>query len=342
MASSNPVVVTRATATPPVLAEGQNGVLSIDLAGNLRTSSSAPSFTTVGGAVTQGSNGTWPWIVQLVSGASSIGTVALTGTSSVSVIGTSLVSTLGTVPVTLSSTSLTGISAVSHVGTQPVSLQAATVASSVGTLTWGASNTAASLGTVQLGATVATASVGTVTLAANAASLGTVFVAGLQANDAVIAGNPIIIGGRAATATPTAVADNDAVYAQFDKYGRIITADAAQDLWGQGSVIIAASTVTTSVIAAGGANVKWAITSLGVTSTQTATTNRVDIIDGINNGGTLIHSFFYPAGISAQGGGTDTINFNPPWVCSANTAVCAKCSASVTDVRVVATAFKVL
>lgn len=382
MSNLDPTIIRRATATPPAFAEGECGVLSTDLAGNLRVT---------GGSSSQTINGA----IALSAGTQSIGSVVVLGTSAVSIVGTSNVSVIGTVPVTLSSTSLTGTSAVSvvgtsavsHVGPQPVSLLAAVVATSAGTFTIGATNATASIGTVtigaasnlnslatiqlagtnvtgsigtvtlgaasnqnslgtlQLAATVATASIGTVTIGAssNQNSLATFSTQGLVANDAPVSGNPVLIGGRAATTNPTAIStDGDLVYAQLDKYGRVVVAPAPQDLWGQGTVIIAASTATTSVIAAGGASIKWALSTVGVTSTQTATTTRVDIVDGLNNGGTLIHSFWFPAGISSQDGMSPFIRFNPPWVCSANTAIGAKCSASVTDVRVVATAYKVL
>lgn len=340
---------------PPAVSEGDLGALSVDLAGNLRVTGGASSQTINGSISLAGTSavsvvgtsinslvGTSAVSMVGMSAVSVIGTLpvtlsstSLTGVSAVSVVGTSNVSLIGTVPVTLTSTTITGLSAVSVVGTSLVSLVGAgfsnvsvvgtSLVSLVGT---GVSNVSI-VGTLP------------VTLAGDTDSIGTVFAAGLAANGAAVSGNPVLVGGRAGTTLPTAVTDGQAVSASYDAFGRAVTAVAPQALWGQGQVTVAASTTTTTIIAAAGASIKWALSTLACTSTQTATTVRVDIIDGINNGGTLIHSFYYPAGISSQDGGTNTMTFTPPWVCSANTAIGAKCSASVTDVRVVATAFKV-
>lgn len=277
MPNVDPQILTRATAAPPALAEGQLGVLSLDLAGNLRTSSSAAA-----GASS----------VTILGGTSS---VTLLGTSAVSIVGTSLVSHVGT---GISNVSIVGTSLVSSIGNLPVVLQA------------------------------------------GANSAATVFVAGTAAAGATPTSNPIRLGGRAATANPTAVSDAQIVDFLMDKYGRQVYALAPQDLWGQGRATIT-STTTTSLLAAGGANVKWALTSMTVVSTQTATTSRLDILDGLGSGAT-IHSFPIPAGISAGAMFNQTMNLNPPYVCSANTDVSAHLTVAVTDVRVIVTGFKVL
>lgn len=47
------------------------------------------------------------------------------------------------------------------------------------------------------------------------------------AHDAADSGNPLKVGGKAETTTPTAVADADRVNAWFDEYGRLVTIENA-------------------------------------------------------------------------------------------------------------------
>lgn len=196
MATAHPTIIRVASATPPALAEGEAGVLSVDLAGNLRVSAGGASSQTINGNITaiQGSSGTWAWPVSLAttslvgtSAFSHVGTlpVSLAATSNVSIIGTSLVSLINTSPFNLlqvggsaytlgqqvaanslpvvmasnvaSAVSVVGTSLVSALGTQPVS----------GTVTLGEG--VSSIGSVTLLGTSLMSSMGTVPISGNIA-----------------------------------------------------------------------------------------------------------------------------------------------------------------------------
>lgn len=74
---------------------------------------------------------------------------------------------------------------------------------------------------------------------------------GSVAHDAAVSGNPVIQGGRASSATPTAVsADGDAVRAWFDRSGRAIIASRCET---PDQTSVAASATSTSLLAANSA-----------------------------------------------------------------------------------------
>lgn len=145
-------------------------------------------------------------------------------------------------------------------------------------------------------------------------------------------------GVRAATAMPTATADGQLTALLGDKYGRLVTADAPEDLWGQGRATITTNT-STSILAAAGAGVKWAVSTIAVTKTLGTTAGRLDILDGA----TLIHSFaFVQTAITAGEPQQATVNFLVPYKGTANTAINAQSSVALTDWRVVVTGFKTI
>lgn len=79
--------------------------------------------------------------------------------------------------------------------------------------------------------------------------------AGSVAQDAAVSGNPLLMGGRASTATPTAMsADGDVVHAWMTRNGAQVTAVYAQTSGGYtpGKLISAASTNATSIKASAG------------------------------------------------------------------------------------------
>lgn len=63
------------------------------------------------------------------------------------------------------------------------------------------------------------------TIAGTVQVLGTAVVGGNIAHDAVDAGNPLKIGGKVSTATPTPIANGDRTDAYFDEYGRLVVSD---------------------------------------------------------------------------------------------------------------------
>lgn len=84
----------------------------------------------------------------------------------------------------------------------------------------------------------------------NAASDGA-SVSGDVAHDAADAGEPVKIGGKAATAWPAAVANADRCDAMFDKFGRQVVTSVPRDLRGHQQTTITSSTTETTIVTAG-------------------------------------------------------------------------------------------
>lgn len=90
---------------------------------------------------------------------------------------------------------------------------------------------------------------------------------------------PVNIGGRAATANPTAVADGQNANRMLDKVGRIVTAPFhVRDMIGSATVTVTASTTATTLIAALGAGLIADIVSITLTNTS-ATDSEVQLLD---------------------------------------------------------------
>jgi hypothetical protein len=137
------------------------------------------------------------------------------------------------------------------------------------------------------------------------------------------------VGARATTGHPTAATDGQIVAAMSDKQGRVVTAMAPIDLYGQNRLTLT-TTGAAALFGAQGAGIRLALVMIAATNTS-ATPTRVDILDGA----TLIHSFFCPASSSAP-----PIAFPVPWIGTANTAMNVQLGTAVTDVRIVATCFR--
>lgn len=102
---------------------------------------------------------------------------------------------------------------------------------------------------------------------------------GTRAHDAVDAGNPVKIGGKARQSNPTAVADNDRVDAFYDDVGRKVTYPyQCRDLTTHATTAISNSTSETTILAAGAAGVFHDLTFLCITN-KTATAVTVTIKD---------------------------------------------------------------
>ncbi len=149
-------------------------------------------------------------------------------------------------------------------------------------------------------------------------------VQGDAASGVAVAGNPLLQGGRAATALPTAVSDGQAVAAQMDSLGRTVTTRIPTALQLQNGNTTLTTTSSTQLIAAQAAGVRIAVTHIHVSNTS-ATGVRVDILDG----STVIWSDF----VAPSGGGAGE-DFGIALLGSAATALNAQLSAAVTDVRV--------
>lgn len=106
----------------------------------------------------------------------------------------------------------------------------------------------------------------------NAASDGA-SVSGDVAHDAVDAGEPVKIGGKARTANPTAVAANDRVDAFFDDVGRQVTFNGVpRDLLVSPTIVTISNTTETTVLAAGGSGVFHDVYGIIITNTSATAT----------------------------------------------------------------------
>lgn len=134
----------------------------------------------------------------------------------------------------------------------------------------------------------------------NGGTAGLVGVGGPTASGSSVTGNPVQVGGRAATAYPTAVADGQAVEAMFNKAGRAaVVLNAPRDLKTT-TVVSTTDSSSHTLIASGAAGVFNDIVGLVITNTS-GTGTYVTIGDGTNN-----HVFSAPAndtrGISISDG----------------------------------------
>lgn len=123
-------------------------------------------------------------------------------------------------------------------------------------------------------------------------SAGSVPVSGDVAHDAIDAGNPVKIGGKAAGALPTAVAAADRVDTYTDREGRLVVRP-----WGAGDWtalhVPAVNTKATISKAAGAAGVRHVCTGLtvvlaGDTTAPAAAQLTVALRDGGTGAGTIL------------------------------------------------------
>lgn len=182
--------------------------------------------------------------------------------------------------------------------------------------------------------TIANDSTGLVSVDDNGGSLtvdGGVTVEGDTAHDAADTGDPVKIGGRARTAHPTAVANNDRVDGYFDEMGRQVTKSLVpRDLVTANHVTLTTTTETT-IIAAGGAGVFRDLVFLSL-SNESASEVRVDIAD--STAGADVMSI----DLAADGGGA-IIPFPVPFKqTTANNNWTATLSSAVSSVYITAIA----
>ena len=154
-------------------------------------------------------------------------------------------------------------------------------------------------------------------------------VKGGTAADAALANPPVTVGGRAATANPTAVAGADVVDAMFDKLGKQVVVPAIRTLKASQTTTITSSTAETTIVTAV-ASTFLDIFRLVITNTSVTACN-VTIKD--DTAGTTRWVFAVPAGqtvgFSADAGSaTPQLVVNKPWT--------ATCSASVASIIITA------
>lgn len=173
------------------------------------------------------------------------------------------------------------------------------------------------------------------TVTANlAAGTNTNEVVGDAAHGAAVAGNPVLSGREARTSDGTAVGNGQAVRAIADTLGKqIVIQGAVHDLYTSGKATYT-NTTAADVIAAAGAGVRIAVTSVLVTNAHATVGTKVEIRDG-----TTVkiqgQSAAAGGGFAMSGGGT------PLFISTANTAVTARCATTGADVDVNISGYKI-
>lgn len=119
---------------------------------------------------------------------------------------------------------------------------------------------------------------------------GNVQTIGSTASGSSLTVSPVTVGGRAATANPTAVADGQVVNAMFDKLGKQVSISAVRTLKGSQNTIITASTSETTIVTQAASTF---LDLYGLILANTgATTTKVDIRD--TTGGAIIATIEVP------------------------------------------------
>jgi hypothetical protein len=147
-------------------------------------------------------------------------------------------------------------------------------------------------------------------------------ISGPTAADAPLTSAPVTIGGRAATAPPTAVANADVVNAQFDKTGRQVVIGALREMKSRQVTTITSSTAETTIFTAD-ATYNIDIYLLVITNTS-ATASIVTIKDA--TAGTTVWVFAVPAGQTVgfavdSGSAVKQTTVNNNWTATCGTSV---------------------
>lgn len=159
-------------------------------------------------------------------------------------------------------------------------------------------------------------------------------VQGEAAHDAATTGAPVLMGGEARTSDGTAVSNGDAARLTLDTLGKaVVLQGATHDQQVQGTTNYTTGTGA-DVIAAAGAGVKIAVTSVLVTNAHATVSTKVSIRDG-----TTAKVTGYA--LAAGGGFSLSAGGRPLFITTANTAVTAICATSGADVDVSVSGYKI-
>jgi len=182
-------------------------------------------------------------------------------------------------------------------------------------------------------------------LVAGAANIGDVDIAsfaagaitevqGDVAHDAVVGGNPVLLGAEARTSDGTPVASGDATRVIADTLGKpVVLLGAVHDLQSNGT-LNRTDTTAADIIAAAGAGVRIAVTSILVTNAHATVGTKVEIRDG-----TTVKILALAA--AAGGGFSLSAGGRPLFISTANTAVTARCVTTGADVDVSISGYRI-
>lgn len=168
-----------------------------------------------------------------------------------------------------------------------------------------------------------------VTLASDSTGIVAATCVGAAAHDAAVSGAPVLVGIEARTTDGTAVASGDAVRALGDVFGKqVVVVGALHELQSGPTSVNFTTTSAADIIAAAGAGVKIAITSILVTNAHATVGTKVTIRDKT----TTTRRFVGYA--AAAGGGFSIAGARPLLISDANTAIEAVCGTTGADVDV--------
>lgn len=152
-------------------------------------------------------------------------------------------------------------------------------------------------------------------------------VQGEAAHDAATTGAPVLIGAEARTSDGTPVANGDVARLTVDTLGKLVVLQGAtHDRQVNGTTNFTNATGA-DVIAAAGAGVRIAVTSILVTNAHATVSTKVSIRDGTT---TKITGYALAAG----GGFSLSAGGRPLFITTANTAATAICGTTGADVDV--------
>lgn len=109
-------------------------------------------------------------------------------------------------------------------------------------------------------------------------SIGQVDPRGNVAHDGVDSGNPVKVGGRARTALPAAVAQDDRADLMTDKHGRLLVTEYPRDQKVEGRLNLTTNEEK-SIIEPPGAGLRIVVTEISITNSSTGTSTKVEVKD---------------------------------------------------------------
>lgn len=151
--------------------------------------------------------------------------------------------------------------------------------------------------------------------------------------------NPVIDGGRVATDTVAAVANGSPAAVAVDKYGRLIIVMGGDNgMLGVGTTSVTATTAAQILASSGGANYRWAITSIMTCNLSGVVATQLDVTD---SSGTLMSFPWTQTATTAGESRCYMQQFPTPYLSAANSTISVKLTvANATGVRTNITAYK--
>lgn|GEM_PF-4012090 len=168
-------------------------------------------------------------------------------------------------------------------------------------------------------------------LPAGSSNIGQVDPRGNVAHDGIDSGNPVKVGGRARTALPAAVAQNDRVDMILDKFGRQLATVAPLDE--RLSATLNRTTAEAGQLLAALAEGAYVVTAVTITNASLSVSTKVELLDG--------ETVKWRGYAIKEGGGFAISDPNGIFVGTKNTALRAKCATTGADVDFNVSVYKI-